>query len=174
MKSFFFFFSSRRRHTRWNCDWSSDVCSSDLGQAVGRGARLRRSDRHRVHRGQDGDRGGAEAARRGDHALAGGAQSRGACGRAAHDPGRDAGPGTDALQPGDRGGAIRTDRSPSTVTTERGWSMKAKKRDNGKAEGDSAEAKKKLKRKAYDKELGRLHVELVKLQEWVKYRGLKV
>src|SRR6266481_8268030 len=28
--SFFFFFSSRRRHTRWNCDWSSDVCSSDL------------------------------------------------------------------------------------------------------------------------------------------------
>src|SRR6266568_5072495 len=29
-KVFFFFFSSRRRHTRWNCDWSSDVCSSDL------------------------------------------------------------------------------------------------------------------------------------------------
>src|SRR5438309_10603289 len=27
---FAFFFSSRRRHTRWNCDWSSDVCSSDL------------------------------------------------------------------------------------------------------------------------------------------------
>src|SRR5689334_23949470 len=27
---FFFFFSSRRRHTRWNCDWSSDVCSCDL------------------------------------------------------------------------------------------------------------------------------------------------
>src|SRR6267143_2930828 len=27
---FCFFFSSRRRHTRWNCDWSSDVCSSDL------------------------------------------------------------------------------------------------------------------------------------------------
>src|SRR5689334_24768779 len=25
-----FFFSSRERHTRWNCDWSSDVCSSDL------------------------------------------------------------------------------------------------------------------------------------------------
>src|SRR3989338_1455398 len=25
-----FFFSSRRRHTRWNCAWSSDVCSSDL------------------------------------------------------------------------------------------------------------------------------------------------
>src|SRR2546427_2448815 len=32
---FFFFFSSRRRHTRFDCDWSSDVCSSDL-QRVGR------------------------------------------------------------------------------------------------------------------------------------------
>src|SRR5262245_63883992 len=32
---FFFFFSSRRRHTRCLSDWSSDVCSSDLG-GVGR------------------------------------------------------------------------------------------------------------------------------------------
>src|SRR2546430_7079101 len=30
---FFFFFSSRRRHTRFDCDWSSDVCSSDLKSA---------------------------------------------------------------------------------------------------------------------------------------------
>src|SRR2546429_6530228 len=29
---FFFFFSSRRRHTRCSRDWSSDVCSSDLGE----------------------------------------------------------------------------------------------------------------------------------------------
>src|SRR6267142_3033290 len=29
----FFFFSSRRRHTRLTCDWSSDVCSSDLSLA---------------------------------------------------------------------------------------------------------------------------------------------
>src|SRR6476620_1648574 len=29
----FFFFSSRRRHTRYWRDWSSDVCSSDLGQS---------------------------------------------------------------------------------------------------------------------------------------------
>src|SRR2546427_11335380 len=29
----FFFFSSRRRHTRFDCDWSSDVCSSDLRHA---------------------------------------------------------------------------------------------------------------------------------------------
>src|SRR5437588_6845596 len=28
--AFVFFFSSRRRHTRSLCDWSSDVCSSDL------------------------------------------------------------------------------------------------------------------------------------------------
>src|SRR2546430_13364578 len=27
---FLFFFSSRRRHTIFDCDWSSDVCSSDL------------------------------------------------------------------------------------------------------------------------------------------------
>src|SRR2546430_9997700 len=30
MLLFVFFFSSRRRHTRFDCDWSSDVCSSDL------------------------------------------------------------------------------------------------------------------------------------------------
>src|SRR2546430_5619081 len=29
-----FFFSSRRRHTRFDCDWSSDVCSSDLADAA--------------------------------------------------------------------------------------------------------------------------------------------
>src|SRR2546427_2170375 len=32
---FFFFFSSRRRHTRFDCDWSSDVCSSDLAVNCG-------------------------------------------------------------------------------------------------------------------------------------------
>src|SRR6266480_4816926 len=36
---FFFFFSSRRRHTRLTCDWSSDVCSSDL--ELGRSGELR-------------------------------------------------------------------------------------------------------------------------------------
>src|SRR5438309_535552 len=35
-----FFFSSRRRHTRWNCDWSSDVCSSDLPALVGAAVQL--------------------------------------------------------------------------------------------------------------------------------------
>src|SRR5215204_7492154 len=33
--SHFFFFSSRRRHTRSLCDWSSDVCSSDLADSGG-------------------------------------------------------------------------------------------------------------------------------------------
>src|SRR2546426_6074872 len=35
---FFFFFSSRRRHTRLQGDWSSDVCSSDLATEVDRHA----------------------------------------------------------------------------------------------------------------------------------------
>src|SRR5256885_3910202 len=30
-----FFFSSRRRHTRLQGDWSSDVCSSDLSERLG-------------------------------------------------------------------------------------------------------------------------------------------
>src|SRR6266567_8349549 len=33
----FFFFSSRRRHTRFDCDWSSDVCSSDLANRAPNG-----------------------------------------------------------------------------------------------------------------------------------------
>src|SRR5260221_8717025 len=38
---YLFFFSSRRRHTRSLCDWSSDVCSSDLGLArIGVGRQL--------------------------------------------------------------------------------------------------------------------------------------
>ena len=38
----FLFFSSRRRHTRSDRDWSSDVCSSDLPPARGTHARRRR------------------------------------------------------------------------------------------------------------------------------------
>src|SRR2546427_13283105 len=61
----FFFFSSRRRHTRFDCDWSSDVCSSDLGtfdelflaqhvqHREGRGARDRRSEERRVGKSVD-------------------------------------------------------------------------------------------------------------------------
>ena len=40
--------------------------------------------------------------------------------------------------------------------------------------GKGSNGQDKLKGKDYDKELARLHVELVKLQEWVKHKGLKV
>src|SRR6516225_11003225 len=45
----YFFFSSRRRQTRLTCDWSSDVCSSDLTAA---------RPRHRHAPGADEPRGG--------------------------------------------------------------------------------------------------------------------
>src|SRR4029434_11310594 len=32
--TYVFVFSSGRRHTRFKCDWSSDVCSSDLASAL--------------------------------------------------------------------------------------------------------------------------------------------
>ena len=48
------------------------------------------------------------------------------------------------------------------------------KKGTGPAAASSAGPKEKLKRKDYEKELARLHVELVKLQEWVLHKGLKV
>ncbi len=42
---------------------------------------------------------------------------------------------------------------------------------SSKAAGDESEP---LSRKAYEKELKALHVELVRLQEWVKHKGLKI
>jgi len=48
----------------------------------------------------------------------------------------------------------------------------ARSKRAAKGRGPAQEGK--LKRKKYDKELRRLHVELVKLQEWVKHKGLKV
>src|SRR5438270_6992271 len=41
-----FFFSSRRRHTRFDCDWSSDVCSSDLDTTIFTALQRRASDIH--------------------------------------------------------------------------------------------------------------------------------
>jgi polyphosphate kinase 2 len=52
--------------------------------------------------------------------------------------------------------------------------VKAKDTRNSASEKSSAASAEKLKRKVYEKELARLHGELVKLQEWVKYKGLKV
>src|SRR2546430_10528701 len=60
-----FFFSSRRRHTRFDCDWSSDVCSSDLGGARGIGGR-------RAGARLGADRAGLGGARRAHHGRRGG------------------------------------------------------------------------------------------------------
>ncbi len=56
-----------------------------------------------------------------------------------------------------------------------------KAKGNGKANGNGkagkkleAEANEKLTRKEYDKQLAKMHGELVKLQRWVQYKGLKV
>src|SRR5512147_721570 len=49
-----------------------------------------------------------------------------------------------------------------------------KSRKGTAAKADEATPNDKLKRKDYDKALARLHVELVKLQEWVKHAGLKI
>src|SRR3712207_9525192 len=56
--TYFFFFSSRRRHTRYWRDWSSDVCSSDLADPLGRGGR---------DPGHHGGRAGLSLAGRGHH-----------------------------------------------------------------------------------------------------------
>jgi polyphosphate kinase len=49
------------------------------------------------------------------------------------------------------------------------------KKDKRDASGDIEQAKqKKLKKKAYEKILVKLQVELVKLQEWVKHKGMRV
>src|SRR5258705_7506441 len=45
---------------------------------------------------------------------------------------------------------------------------------SGKANAGGGKRNEKLKAKRYNKELAKLHVELVKLQEWVKHKGLKV
>src|SRR2546426_9724699 len=49
--SFFFFFSSRRRHTRLQGDWSSDVCSSDLEFDVPVSVHFVAKDAHPPHEG---------------------------------------------------------------------------------------------------------------------------
>lgn len=51
---------------------------------------------------------------------------------------------------------------------------KKKKKEKEKAEEANTETTGKMKNKDYEQELAKLHVELVKLQEWVKHKGLKV
>jgi polyphosphate kinase 2 len=50
---------------------------------------------------------------------------------------------------------------------------KKKKKKKNKANGDEGD-RQKLSKKAYEKELARLQIELVKLQEWIRHKGLKV
>jgi polyphosphate kinase 2 len=50
----------------------------------------------------------------------------------------------------------------------------AKRKTKTKAKADRSAPAEKLKRKDYDKELERLHGELVKLQQWVVHKGLKI
>src|SRR5690242_5015050 len=88
-----FFFSRRRRHTRLTCDWSSDVCSSDLGRArrscsgrraVGRRARRpeqERRDLEAVER-QVGDVLGRDVGRALDSERGGGVDGARQIGRA--------------------------------------------------------------------------------------------
>jgi polyphosphate kinase len=52
--------------------------------------------------------------------------------------------------------------------------MKEKKRRGDDANEGGVATGEKLKGKAYEAELERLHAELVKLQEWIKHKGLKV
>jgi polyphosphate kinase 2 len=53
--------------------------------------------------------------------------------------------------------------------------MKANKKDAGRStKGEVKAADQKLRNKVYEKELAKLHVELVRLQEWVVHKGLKV
>ena len=135
-----------------------------------------------------------QAAPRGHRALAGGAQPGSAGGREALDARRDARPRADVLQRGSGGRAgtsswrCKPAIEPNCIA-ERAADSEAHNEDGGrvmksearKAKAGKAKAaakrpapKEKLKRKDYDKELARLHVELVKLQEWVVHKGLKV
>src|SRR5256885_9835649 len=50
LSDIYFFFSSRRRHTRLQGDWSSDVCSSDLVELLGKLSAARVSDVLAGHR----------------------------------------------------------------------------------------------------------------------------
>jgi len=51
---------------------------------------------------------------------------------------------------------------------------KSKRKDKTVDEQAVAESKPRMKNKEYEKELRKLHVELVKLQRWVVHEGLKV
>ena len=71
---------------------------------------------------------------------------------------------------------MERNRSPLRGVPARGetiWLTRTKKSNDGGDKGKDKD-KQKLTTKEYEKELAKLHVELVKLQEWVKAKGLKV
>ncbi len=74
----------------------------------------------------------------------------------------------------ERGVAMIPGGTQAVATTRKGNRERQEGRQRQDERGGDATPKEKLKRKIYDKELAKLHVELVKLQEWVKYKGLKV
>src|SRR2546427_5817426 len=97
---FFFFFSSRRRHTRFDCDWSSDVCSSDLNCRL-RIARVSRVRRQAGRLAATFPRAHGEALREAWNKKCG---VLGAAGRAAQRQDADLYPG--ASKPGSRDGEL--------------------------------------------------------------------
>src|SRR6266542_4573272 len=98
---YFFFFSSRRRHTRCYRDWSSDVCSSDLGARE-----LPRAAEPLRCRGDD--------------------DSRSVGGRSEPQPSRSA-PGAVAVRDAPRAGGAGGDSGPATLYDELGRSVNVTK-----------------------------------------------
>ncbi len=76
----------------------------------------------------------------------------------------------------------KKEKTEEAVQDSAGAEQASKAGENGKEaeivlkpkKPQEAESKPPLKKKVYEKELDRLHIELVKLQEWVKAQGLKV
>ena len=68
----------------------------------------------------------------------------------------------------------RKDRKSRKGTKQADAAGPDEKRQGRKADEASPDKPVRLKNKVYEKELEKLHVELVKLQEWVKFKGLKV
>lgn len=65
----------------------------------------------------------------------------------------------------------KKNKKKNREVTEEPGSKLTSKNDNEESVGEQGM---KLKNKQYEKELAKMHVELVKLQEWVKFKGLKV
>ena len=65
---------------------------------------------------------------------------------------------------------------PKKVPAQKELEAKDKGEEKDKEKGKEKDKKKgkKLKTKVYDKELERLHIELVKLQEWIVHTGAKI